>query len=65
MSPVVRRWSPPPLIANPALRAAIYIGLGLYLITAFSTMDVNWTRMAEGVARASAHSQAAQRPPLP
>jgi phosphonate transport system permease protein len=53
MSLVVRRWSPPPLIANPALRAAIYIGLGLYLVIAFGTIDVNWTRMTEGVARAA------------
>jgi len=53
MSLVVRRWSPPPLIANPALRAVIYIGLGRYLVIAFGTIDVNWTRMTEGVARAA------------
>ena len=52
MSAVIRRWSPPPLIANPTLRYAVYIGLALYLLVAVGTIELNWARMSEGFARA-------------
>lgn len=47
-----RRWSPPPLIANPWLRFAIYGGAALYLVVGFGTVEVNWTRVTEGFGRA-------------
>ncbi len=52
MSSISRRWTPPPLIANRALRYGVYAGLCLYLLVAFSTIEFNWTRMSEGAARA-------------
>lgn len=52
MSAVSRRWTPPPLIANRALRYAIYAGVALYLVVAFGTVELNWARMSEGVVRA-------------
>jgi phosphonate transport system permease protein len=47
-----RRWRPPPLIAAPALRYAVYGGVALYLVIAFGTVDVNWVRVSEGIVRA-------------
>lgn len=52
MSATIRRWSPPPMITNPVLRYAIYIGVGVYLVFAFGALEINWPRMAEGMARA-------------
>jgi phosphonate transport system permease protein len=48
-----RTWSPPPLIANPALRWAIYGGVVLYLALAVGTIEVNWARIALGAERAA------------
>ena len=45
------RWRPPPFIANPWLRLAIYGGAALYLALAFGTLQVNWARVAEGLVR--------------
>jgi phosphonate transport system permease protein len=47
-----RQWTAPPLIRNPALRIAIYGGALLYLTLALATIDVNWARVTEGIARA-------------
>jgi phosphonate transport system permease protein len=52
MDAAARRWRPPPLIAAPALRYAVYGGAALYLVVAFGTVDVNWTRVSEGIVRA-------------
>jgi phosphonate transport system permease protein len=46
-----RRWSRPPLIRNPWLRWSLYLGGLIYLIAAHSTLDVNWTRVSEGLAQ--------------
>jgi len=46
-----RRWRPPPLIANPWLRLAIYAGVGLYLAVALGTLQINWARVSEGLVR--------------
>lgn len=46
-----RRWSRPPLIANPWLRWGMYLGGLVYLVAALSTLDVNWTRVSEGLAQ--------------
>jgi phosphonate transport system permease protein len=47
-----RAWRPPPLIANPWLRHAIYLGALAYAVLAIGTIEVNWTRAAEGIERA-------------
>ncbi len=50
-SNAVRRWQKPPLIKSPLLRWALWLGAGIYLALAFGTMDVNWSRAAEGIPR--------------
>ncbi|MGK7870750.1 phosphonate ABC transporter, permease protein PhnE [Falsiroseomonas sp. E2-1-a20] len=47
-----RAWRPPPLISTPWLRYAVYLGALAYALLAFTTIEVNWTRAAEGVERA-------------
>lgn len=46
-----RGWRPPPLIASPWLRWAIYLGALLYLVLAVGSLQVNWARVAEGLER--------------
>ena len=45
-------WKKPPYIKNASIRWIIYFLSALYLAAAFGTMDVNWTRIAEGLPRA-------------
>jgi phosphonate transport system permease protein len=47
-----RRWSPPPLIANPWLRRGLIAGAAIYLALALASLEVNWQRVAEGLPRA-------------
>ncbi len=48
-----RPWRPAPLIRNPWLRYGLpLLGL-LYLVAAFSSIHVDWARVARGVERAS------------
>ena len=47
-----RAWRPPPLIASAWLRYAIYLGALVYAVIAIGTIEVNWTRAAEGLERA-------------
>ncbi|MCC7282733.1 MAG: phosphonate ABC transporter, permease protein PhnE [Acetobacteraceae bacterium] len=51
MSAAAAVWRPPPLIADRRLRWAIYAGALLYAVLAFSSLEVNWARAAEGLAR--------------
>jgi phosphonate transport system permease protein len=46
-----RAWRPPPLIASPALRYAVYLGALAYALLAAGSIEVNWTRAAEGLER--------------
>ena len=48
----LRTWRKPPLIASAWLRSALWLGAGIYLATAFGTMEVNWGRVAAGLPRA-------------
>jgi len=48
-----RAWRPPPLIASPLLRYAIYLGAVLYVVLGVASVEVNWTRAAEGLGRAA------------
>lgn len=47
------KWSPPPLITSPALRWGLLIGSLIYLLLAFSSIEVNWTRVSEGLMRSA------------
>ncbi len=46
-----RAWRPPPLIASPLLRYAVYLGALAYALLAVGSIEVNWTRAAEGLER--------------
>lgn len=47
-----RQWTRPPLfIQNRTLRWAIYGGAFLYLVLAIGSVEVNWTRVYEGLER--------------
>ncbi|MBI3434793.1 MAG: phosphonate ABC transporter, permease protein PhnE [Proteobacteria bacterium] len=45
-------WRRPPFIASATWRWAIYLGALAYLVVAAGAVDINWARLAEGVARA-------------
>lgn len=49
---ITHRWRPPPMIANPWLRWALFCGAVLYLAVAVGTLEINWTRVAQGSTRA-------------
>jgi len=46
-----RRWRPPPLIASPMLRYAVYLSALAYALLAMGSIEVNWARASEGVER--------------
>ena len=46
-----RRWRRPPFIANPRLRWGLGLGVAIYLAFALGTLDVNWTRVVDGIPR--------------
>jgi phosphonate transport system permease protein len=46
-----RRWRPPPLIERAWLRRLIVWSAVIYLALALGTMEVNWTRVWEGLPR--------------
>jgi phosphonate transport system permease protein len=45
------RWKKPPFIRSPLLRWALWVGVGIYLALAFGTLDINWSRVADGIPR--------------
>lgn len=45
------QWKKPPFIKSSLLRYLIYLGAVTYFFLAIYTMEVNWTRVAEGVPR--------------
>lgn len=47
-----RYWKRPPLIPSPWLRWGLILGSTAYLAAALASLEVNWTRLAEGVPRA-------------
>jgi phosphonate transport system permease protein len=44
-------WQRPPLIKSGLLRFAIYGGALIYIIVAIGAIDVNWSRLTEGLER--------------
>ena len=50
---VSRTWRPPRIIETSWIRWAVVLGALTYLVLAFGSVDVNWTRVVEGLARAA------------
>lgn len=46
------RWRRLPLMDDPRWRWGITIGIAVYVVLALGSVDVNWTRVAEGAGRA-------------
>jgi phosphonate transport system permease protein len=46
-----RKWKRPPFITNPLLRWGLTIGFAVYLVAAYMTIEVNWSRVYEGLDR--------------
>ncbi len=46
-----RRWRRPPFITDPRLRWTLYVGAGIYLALALGTLDINWSRVVDGLPR--------------
>ena len=46
-----RHWKRPPIIESPLLRWGLIVGVAIYLALAFGTMEINWSRVAEGATR--------------
>ncbi len=44
-------WKKPPFIKSSLLRYLIYLATATYFVLAIYTMEVNWTRVAEGLPR--------------
>jgi len=49
--PAPREWRRPPFIADPRLRWGLLLGALAYLVVGIGTLEVNWARLAEGIAR--------------
>ncbi|MCK0149470.1 phosphonate ABC transporter, permease protein PhnE [Marivita sp. S6314] len=45
------KWRKPSFVPNPTLRWTLIIGFVAYLIASFMTIDVNWSRVYEGLDR--------------
>jgi len=45
-------WRRPPLIANPLLRWAVTLGVGIYVVWTLGSLPIDWARVAEGLVRA-------------
>jgi phosphonate transport system permease protein len=46
-----RKWRKPPFVRNRTLRFALMLGFAAYLVAAFMTIEVNWSRVYEGLDR--------------
>jgi len=44
-------WKKPPLISNGVLRWGLFLGALIYLVLATASIDVNWSRVAQGMSR--------------
>ncbi|MDH3453303.1 MAG: phosphonate ABC transporter, permease protein PhnE [Gammaproteobacteria bacterium] len=46
-----RTWKRPPFIKNPLLRWGLWLGVAVYVVLAVGSMEINWTRVVEGIPR--------------
>lgn len=49
-----RKWHKPPLVKRAWLRHALLAGFAAYLVAAYLTIEVNWSRVYEGLDRGAA-----------
>ncbi|SFR64457.1 phosphonate ABC transporter, permease protein PhnE [Litoreibacter janthinus] len=49
-----RKWRRPPFVENPVLRWGLIAGFVVYLIAAYMTIEINWSRVYEGLDRGAA-----------
>lgn len=56
------QWRPPPLIPSARARWLLGLAAAAYLTTAIGTLDVNWSRLAEGMVRGGAFVKAFASP---
>ncbi len=56
------RWRRPPLVQRAWLRWVLLVGLVVYLVAAISTVEVNWSRVYEGLDRGGAFVMAFAQP---
>lgn len=61
-SRIGRPWKKPPLIRRVGLRWGLGIGALIYLALAISSVDVNWTRVYEGLDRGAVFVMAFSQP---
>jgi phosphonate transport system permease protein len=57
-----RRWSAPPLVANPWLRWGLLLGAAAYLIIGVGSVHTSWARVWEGLDRGAAFVSGFARP---
>lgn len=50
-APWPTRWQRPPFIRSPLLRWTLILGTLLYLTLALASLDINWSRVSEGLMR--------------
>ena len=55
-------WRPPPLIKSVTVRWLLGVGVAVYLASALGTLDINWSRIAEGLERGGAFLAAFSTP---
>ena len=49
--PDARQWKRPSMITDARLRWALWVGVALYLTLALGSMDINWSRVYDGLPR--------------
>ncbi len=49
--PIGQPWKKPPFVKNAGLRWLLILGFAAYLVAAFMTIEVNWSRVYEGLER--------------
>ncbi|WP_099827760.1 phosphonate ABC transporter, permease protein PhnE [Oceaniglobus indicus] len=57
-----RKWRKPPFVRNATLRWGLTAGFVIYLIAAYMTIEVNWSRVYEGLDRGAAFVMAFMSP---
>jgi phosphonate transport system permease protein len=48
---VQQTWQRQSWVRNPVLRWGLWLGLGVYLLLALTSMEINWSRTMEGIPR--------------
>lgn len=51
LAPYPRQWRRPAFIASPVTRWSLYLGGTVYLALAFASLEINWSRISQGLER--------------